>query len=196
MRLFKSIFLSIALACSAHAQATFQSASLQNANVGTNATAGGGGGGGDTIWLTLTSAGTSRNNFDGTVGCKFTVNSTITVTSVARYVISGSTQSHRVGIWDSGFTKLAEVTVNASGLGTGFAYVSLGTPVTLTSGNYYIGTEEFSGGDSFLNDDSTISTTGVATITTSSFASGAYDAPFNLATSGVFSFGPVNFKYH
>lgn len=156
-----------------------------------------GGGGGDTAWVTSVSGGTARNNFGGVAGNKFTVNSTITVTSLGAWVISGSSQTHRIGIWNSGLTKLAEVSLNKSGLSTGFNYVSMGaSPVTLTAGSYFIGEEEFSGGDSFLNDDLTLATTGVATITTSSFTSGAYGVPNNLANAGVRSFVPPNFLYH
>lgn len=155
-----------------------------------------GGGGGDPTWLTLGAHPTTRNNFSGTVGCTFTVSSSITVTSLAGYVISGSSQTHRVGLWNSSFTKLAEISINKSGLSAGFAYVSI-TPLTLTAGTYYLGEEEFSGGDTWYNDDSSVSTTSAATITFSSFHSGAYDAPSsNGGSSSVACFGPVNFKSH
>jgi hypothetical protein len=159
---------------------------------------GGGGGGGDTPFITLTSAGTPRSNFSGVVGCVLSLTSSVTITALGRYVISGSSQTHNVGIWSSSdtTTPLAQVTVNASGLGTGWAYVSLGTPITPGTGTFYLGSAETSGTDSWYDDDSVISVTAIGTISSSGFHSGAFQAPSSTGNTGSKCYVPVNFKYH
>lgn len=172
---------------------------LLEANVaafGTNAPSGGGGG--DTPWVTGQSLGTLRSpgDFDGTVGCTVTVNSTITVTSIGAWVINGSTQSHHIGFFDSGGSLSGFVILNKSGLSTGFHYVVLGTPLVLTAGTYFFGEEEFNSGDAFYNQDTTLTTTAVATISAASFNSTGFIAPSGAGTAGAHCFVPVSFLYH
>lgn len=154
----------------------------------------------DTTWLSASGLGTTRNNFGGEVGCKFTANNTVTLTSLGSWVISGSTQTHQIGIWDSTdqVNPIALVSINKNGLSVGFHTVAVSTPTNLISGHiYYIGEEQFSGGDAFYNDDQvTVSTTAIGTISTSTFHTGTFGCPNSTSTAGVHAFGPPNFLYH
>src|SRR5438093_342634 len=87
-----------------------------------------------------------RNNFDGSLGFKFTVGaSNITVTGLGRWVVSGNSQTHVVRLFDvSGPTQLASASINTSGATAGaYKYGSI-TPITLTAaGVYAVLAEEF-----------------------------------------------------
>jgi hypothetical protein len=101
-----------------------------------------------------------RNDFDGMVGYDVQVGATsqnITALGMLDQDLNGLSQAHQVGLWDSGGTLLASVTVPA---GTGaplngwYRYVNLSSPVTVTAGQTYtLGLEVFAGGDHFKDID-------------------------------------------
>lgn len=102
-------------------------------------------------WTTVT-PGTPRNDFTGTVGHKFTPNTSIVVTALGRYKMSGTmSSSHRVRIWrESDQVVVADVTVTTGSAvdSIGFAFEYLGSSVTLSSGvAYRIGSDEDAAGD-------------------------------------------------
>ncbi len=155
---------------------------------------GGGGGGGNSPFITSVSGGTTSAgaNFDG--GFKFLANAAITVTDLGRIVISGNSATHTVYLKNETCSSiLASVSVNLSGQSAGsFVYSSI-TPVTLTSGVVYqVQSSEASGGDTYYNDNVSISTTSDGTITFSTY----HDTACHVNTSGVKSYGVPNFKYH
>lgn len=153
----------------------------------------------DSTWLTLNLAGTARANFTGNLGGKFTVNTTITITALGSYTFAGSTQTHNIGIWVDGSpaTPIAQVSLNKNGLPVGINYQNLVTPLVLAPGNYIMAEQETSGGDTWYNDNTLISTTGIATITTSGFnTSSTFSCPDTFQNPGVNFFIPLSFKYH
>ena len=79
-------------------------------------------------------------------------------------------------------------------VGTGeFRYANLGTPVTLNPNvSYYIVSRETSGGDRFYNRDTSVTTTGVATVTSSVFGDGTSYTPDGPAGH---AYGPLDFQY-
>ena len=124
----------------------------------------------------------------------FSVSATHQVTSLGRWVVSGNSASHAVSLYLStgggAGTLLGSVTVATSGATAGqFAYVALGTPVTLSAGNtYFLMSLESNGGDQWYDDDTTY------TLTSGDFAAGGseYKAPpYTQHFSGAHTYGPV-----
>jgi hypothetical protein len=153
----------------------------------------------------VTEFGAVQNNGNYGVGLLF-VNQTgqpVVITQLGRWVISGNSQTHTVGIYtgSSGGTPAASVTVNCSGATPGqFLYATLGTPYTVPIGGaVYILSTETNGGDLWYNNTNT-----VITITTLSYApygeqSAYFDgSSFHLIgnNGGMYtSTGPVSFQY-
>lgn len=87
------------------------------------------------------------NNLTGYVGWQFTVESPITVSSVARWCQSGNAQTHTVGIAAAG-AFLGSTSVNCSGATAGFNYQPLSPTLILTPGTIYtVASTETNGGD-------------------------------------------------
>jgi len=106
--------------------------------------------GSGTAFVTNQMLGVLRNDTTGWVGCKFTVGATaITVNELARWVVSGNTQSHAVRLVRvSDSAVLGSVSIATSGAPVGFKYATLTTPVTLAANTaYYLMSQETSGGD-------------------------------------------------
>ena len=140
-----------------------------------------------------------RNNYAFTVGCYFTVGTTnLNITYLGCYVYSGSTQTHRIGIWKkTDSSLLAVVTNNFSGKSAGFDYISLASPVTLTAGaSYALGVEQFSGGDNWSDVSSVYTTTGAATNVQAAYATtgGTFSYP-GAAGSALSQYVGVSFIY-
>jgi hypothetical protein len=96
----------------------------------------------------------SQSGGNYTVGCTFFCPATtITITALGRWVLSGNSGTHALGLWKvTGGTLLASTSINTSGLSVGWNYVAI-TGVALTPGaEYAIGSLEASGGDSFGTD--------------------------------------------
>ena len=153
-----------------------------------------------TEWITSVTGGTTRNNFDGDVGAEIIVGgSNVTVTHLGRWVVSGNSGSHVVSIWGSPYdatpTVVASATINTSGQPAGqFAYVSLGTHATLTASTVYvISSVEVNGGDSWYDNDTTITNTSVITLSTNAYRTGSTGRFFNW--SGGKMYVPVSLKY-
>ncbi len=157
-----------------------------------------GGGGGGTRWITNASGlNSTSSSYSGYIGGKFTVGgANITVTHLARYVISGSTQTHTLKIWDDSGTDviLASASLDASLFSNEWGSASVGTPVVLTSGvTYRIGSEEFSGGDLWHEAaGSTYTVTGVATLNGYNYGNPFVDAGTTSANN---IYCPVSFIY-
>lgn len=154
---------------------------------------------GDPAYLTGQSLGTLRSDFSGQVGFAVDVNdSSIVVTELGRWVVSGNSQTHVVGIYTSTAgigAPLGYVTVNTSGATAGqYLYATLASPVTLTGGGnrYHIFTTEVATLDQWYNDDTGVTPTAAPVMVGSSY----YFTGFFTNTLGNFAFGPVNFKFH
>ena len=98
--------------------------------------------------IDITGAGSATTSGFFTVGYRFTVTGTQTVTGlgVFDYGADGLAQAHDVGLWNNNQTLLASTTVStansvaiASGSTQGNWREVAVTPVTLTAGDYYVG---------------------------------------------------------
>jgi hypothetical protein len=99
---------------------------------------------------------TIRNDSNVWVGYRLQVTTQTTVTALGRAVQAGSmTGNHTVRLWrDSDQSIVASVVVTGSSPTDllGYKYEMLGTPVTLATGNYRIVSEEFQGGDKWMDE--------------------------------------------
>lgn len=159
------------------------------------------GGGGATSFVTSVTAGSTRNNWNGEVGFRFTVGaSPITVTELARWVLAGNTNAHNVSIYGNIFTGsptlIAQVSIDTSGAPTNAFKSEAISPVVLSAATIYcIVSEELSGGDSFLNSNTSITTTTVATVVDAVYRSGTSGAFHNNGGPAGFAYVPPSFSY-
>lgn len=154
--------------------------------------ASGGGGGGPAAFI-VSGHGTSRNNFTGVVGCKFTASANMTVTALGRLVLSGNTHTHVVFLCTAGGTIITSQTIPTSGITADtYNFVSI-TPVSLSSGtSYYLVSHEDSGLDSWY--DQAAVTTSTGTINNSAHAGSDPPVIFTNDAAGECFVNP-NFQY-
>lgn len=143
-------------------------------------------------------SGNVRNNSNLPLGMQFTVGSTsITVSQLGRYFISGNTGTHTLQIVKAS-DKSVVATVNidmsqGSADSLGFKYANLSSPVTLAANTaYYMTSGETSGGDQWYDYDSTLTTTNAAAVNNAEY----YDT-VNWQTAGGTNncYIPLNFIY-
>lgn len=106
-------------------------------------------------FLTSTPSGATRAN-GGTlrgVGCTFIASVNITVTELGRWVLSGNTQAHNLGldVFSTAAT-LASASLTTAGAPVGYKYIPI-TPVVLTAGvEYVLWSQELeAGGDAWYD---------------------------------------------
>ncbi len=152
-------------------------------------------------FITSLGVGSTRNDFDILAGYEITIGgANITVTELGRWVISGNSASHAIsiisGATGSGGTTVGTVTVNTSGAtASAFLYGTLGSPIVLTAGvTYAVVSHEVNGGDLWLNENTTTTTTGDASIIHSKFKIDG--GTWNAGGSTNVGFVLPNFKYH
>lgn len=124
--------------------------------------------------------------------------SPITVTHISFYVIAGSTGTHTGNIYSDPFgtpVSVASVTLNTTGLASGWYDVALGSSVVLSasttyalSGNYVLGT------DHTYNNDTVLTHTAVANIPNSLYRPAA-TGTFGVSGSTNNCYVPMGFKY-
>ena len=155
------------------------------------------GGGGGTSWITNASPlSTTSNNWEGWIGCKFTMNETKTVTHLRRWVIAGSSQSHEIKVFTEGGTELGVATVNAASYSGEWAVVAVGSPFVLSSGTTYrIGSREYSGGDPWHEPGGlSYTVTSAATGIGAAYGAGAYPNTDGTPAANA-TYGPLSFDY-
>lgn len=137
------------------------------------------------------------NSTTAQLGFKFvnTSGTTVTVTKLGRWVLSGNNQTHALSIYDSSATpvQLATVTVNCSGATTGaFLYGTLGTPYNIAAGaTVYFVSAETNGGDTYYDFNGTVITT-----TNIGSSEAAYiDTTHHDSGNSFRSYVPVSFQY-
>jgi len=154
----------------------------------------GGGGGGGTAFITGQTLGSLRNNFTDRVGFAFTTTVTITIQALGRWVVSGNNQIHGLYIFDNGnggsYRGVLAVTALDTSTATpgAYAYTNLNSPLTLPPGSYTCVSSETSGGDQWYDNNTTLTSTGVGSVTGSAIGGN----PNGGATD---SYVPTNFKY-
>lgn len=157
-----------------------------------------------TPYVLTQTLGTLRNNFSGCVGMDVAVTANNTVTDLGRWKISGNSGTHLLVLaLDTGGgtgTVLQTCSVDlTTGSAASYVYCSI-TPQAISSGSqYFILSEEVSGGDQWYNIDTLITskTAGIGTIQDGGGATGGGCASgfFNGGVPGTDAiFVPVNFK--
>lgn len=135
---------------------------------------------------------TLRNDFDGCVGGFFTVGaSSITISQLGRWKISGNSQTHTVSIKANDGTLIASAIVDMSTGSTGtFVYTSISDTVLSASTTYNILCSEVNGGDQW-NDQNGINVTVTSDAT---WGGAAYQVACNGSPNHI-SAGPGNYCY-
>ena len=189
MRYVLSLFLLLCL--KSDAQIIIRGATLRGATLGVAASSVPPPG--DTPFI-VSGHGTSRNNFDGVVGCKFTATANITVTSLGRLVLSGNTQTHVVYLMTSSGIEITEATIPTTGIiADTYNYIAI-TPVALVSGtSYYLVSTEVNGGDSWYETAAVAVSTG--TVNNSAHSSSPPPTTMTDDTAGQCFVNP-NFLWH
>jgi RHS repeat-associated protein len=150
-------------------------------------------------WVTSVSTTSPRNNFTGWVGLRFTVGDTaMVVTSLGRWVISGSGDTHVVKLVGSDGIDVSggAVTVDSSSISDQdvFLYAALPQPITLAAhSTYYLMSSETSGGDEFYDLGNTYATTGAASGAGAAWTFGGQT--YNVLSSGSVNYGPLDLQY-
>lgn len=155
------------------------------------------GGSSETSWITSFTPGLPHSVFDGTVGVKITVGgSNVVTTKVGRYCVATNSGTHTFHVNHNNVSDNTTVSINMSGCTAGtFVYVALVTTL-LANEVYYLGTEETSAGDLWLDNDSTVAVTSVAADSQSCYQSGGYGPTNWSATGGAGTmFVGIDFKY-
>ena len=153
-----------------------------------------GGGGGGTPFITGQTLGSVRNNYTDRVGFAFTTTVTITIQALGRWVVSGNSQIHGLYIFDNGqggsYRGVLAVTALDTSTATpgAYNYTNLNSPLTLPPGSYTCVSSEVSGGDQWYDNNTTVTSTGVGSVTGSALGG-------NPNGSAGQSYVPTNFKY-
>jgi hypothetical protein len=141
--------------------------------------------------------GTSANTFSGWAGMEFTISTnSLNVFAVGRVHAPGDVQKHTIKIIEkSTLTDVVSVVVDSAGGTDGQMQTApFPGPVMLKANTtYYIVSQETAGGtDHVYMDDSTVLTTGAATVSRAISGDGVTYSP---GTPGNHCFGPLTFQY-
>jgi hypothetical protein len=152
-----------------------------------------------TALVTYFSPSALRNDFNGWVGMRLQGGaSDISVKALGRWVVAGNSQTHTVRLVNAGTgAELATASVATSGQPAGaFTYTTLGSPVTLLANTtYYLLSEEFAGGDTWYDYNTTTITTSAASDTGVVWATVANPNSFIAGGSVSQAFVVPNLRY-
>ena len=147
-------------------------------------------------FVTAFTVGTPANTFNGWAGMEVTVaGQSLDIHALGRVYAAGDVHQHTLKIIDKAtLTDVASVTLDtAGGTVSQMQTVPLVNPVTLNQNTtYYIVSQETTGADLVFMDDSTVQTTGVASVINAISGDGV---TFFNGTPGYHCFGPLTFKY-
>lgn len=161
----------------------------------------------NTTFITGQSLSATLRNDGGSywTGFKFTVaGAPITVTHLGRWKASGDSNVHDMQLFSYGTNPApisggqANVDMSQSADPDGYVYVALVTPQTLSASTVYqIGSQEVNGVDHFYQNDTTVTSTAVASVDQGFYYINATPGSGWGWTSGAgTTYGPVSFKYH
>ena len=149
--------------------------------------------------ITPITLGTLRNDFGAFVGMGITVGAApLVVKTLGRFMVPGNTGAHLVKLVD-GATKAdipgGSVNLNLAGGAAGdFVFAQLPSAITLNPGaDYYIISQEVSGGDQWHDSNTQVSMTGVVTKVYAVNGDGAGN--YNTAPVNGSLYVPVNLQY-
>jgi hypothetical protein len=98
-----------------------------------------------------TAATTTRSDFGGQLGFKFTVGgSNITISELGRWKISGNSQTHTVYILDNAGSVVVSASISGGSAG-GFVYTTIADTTLSASTVYYCMSSETNGGDQWYD---------------------------------------------
>ncbi len=143
--------------------------------------------------------GNVRNDYSGWVGMQIVVGAdSFSVAELGRYVDSGNSGTHVVKVVkasDGTDVPGGQVTITTRGATPGqFQYGAMIRPVTLEAGTtYWVLSQEFLGGDTWHDWNTTITPTAVAAVNSLAWGTGPGDWRTAAVTNQ--TYGPVNFKY-
>jgi hypothetical protein len=140
--------------------------------------------------------GTPANTFGGWAGMEFTVSTnSLNVFAVGRVHAPGNVQKHTIKIIEkSTLIDIVAALLDTTGGTDGqMQTVAFPGPITLNMNTtYYIVSQEVAGSDQVYMDDSTIQTTGAATVAHAISGDGV---TFLAGSTGNHCFGPLTFQY-
>ena len=140
--------------------------------------------------------GTAATTFSGWAGMEFTVSSnSLMVHALGRVHAPGNNQKHTIKIVEKAtLTDVASVLLDMAGGTDGVMQSApLASPVTLNMNTtYYIVSQEMAGTDQLYMDDTTIQTTGAATVAHAIAGDGV---TYLVGSTGNHCFGPLTFQY-
>lgn len=147
-----------------------------------------------TAWITSGAGSSLRNNYTGTVGCKFVVaGSSITVKSLGRWCVSGNSGTHLVAI-RSGADESTVISANVdlSGATPGqYKYTSVADTTLTASTTYRLVGDETNSGDEWYDAFTITFTAACGTV-----VSGYYEgSTWTQNVDSSKSYGPYNFTY-
>lgn len=138
-----------------------------------------------------------RTDYNGTVGGEILIGSSdLVVTHLGRWVVSGSTQIHRISIWDKDTQqRLLYTDLDINGSPSGYQYASITPILTLNAGSrYMVSSLEYIGGDSWYQQHTPAIISNDITLVRSCYFGGDNFPSAGAGNSRIFV--PPNFKYY
>jgi fibronectin type 3 domain-containing protein len=148
--------------------------------------------------VTGATLGSLRNDYSGWMGMRFVVGTNpLQVSALGRIYVDGNTQSHELRLVNAatGATVASVLWVPAGGTYNQIKYAALPTPAILAANTeYYLVSQETTGGDMSYGDNTRIATTAAAGVLASAYSddSGMLWRSGNLGSNG---YGPLDLKY-
>jgi hypothetical protein len=152
-------------------------------------------------FVTFKTLGTVRNDFTGVVGMLIQVAGTpLAIVGLGRVLVPGNSGAHVVKVVDAATNADvpgATVTVDTAAplvTSNDFVYGILPAPIVLAANaGYYVVTHETAGGDQWFNNDTTVVTAAVASVTSAVFSDEV--SPFVRDLAPGHSYGPVDILF-
>jgi len=142
-------------------------------------------------------AGTPHNDFTGSVGMQIAVGgSPITVRGLCRYVLSGNSQVHNVHIANvaTGIDVASAQVATAGVPANSNACTLFYPPVALAANSgYFVVSDETSGGDTWYGQNTTVTSSSVATVVQPIYNSQGYTCPSGCVVNN--TYGPPSLLY-
>jgi hypothetical protein len=155
--------------------------------------------GSSTSFITSVTPGMLRFGATDMEGMQIVVGSTsLLVTAIGRWVLSGNSQTHIVSFYDGNSKPIfgGSVSVNLSGAPVGaFKYVSLTSNVILLAGQTYYLVSDETGGEAWCDSDTTVTTRTDATLTNSAYRDHVSGVLFTAGSGTNRPYVPVDFQY-
>jgi len=148
--------------------------------------------------VTGASLGSLRNDYNGWMGMRFVVGANpLRVSALGRIYVDGNTQSHELRLVHAvtGATVASVPWVPAGGNHNRIKYARLPAPVILAANTeYYLVSQETTGGDMSYADNTRIATTAAAEVLASAYSDDG-SMWWRYGNLGSYGYGPLDLKY-